>query len=318
MVRLSGRPASWLSALLAALVLSACGGGGDDNNSSLSQQSAEAGGIRQSNVQQSASDPSKDSIDWFNLRRQQAGLAILERNNLIDKAAQGHSDYQKTNDVVTHTQTRGKPGFTGETLSDRIKNAGYQFSSSSGLAYGEVIAGTSNPSGAEAAEDLITAIYHRFVIFEPRFKEIGSGTAVAGDGMSYFTTNFAANGLDVGLASGQVVVYPVPDQQRVTRIFFSDNEAPDPVPDRNEVGYPISVHANITSTVTVQSFTVRPRGGAVLAVRLLTRATDAQTPASVAAIVPLAPLTAGATYDVQFSGLVDGIRVDRSWSFTVS
>jgi hypothetical protein len=33
------------------------------------------------------------------------------------------------------------------------------------------------------------------------------------------------------------------------------------VPNQNEVGYPISVHADINNPVLVQSFTVAPRGG---------------------------------------------------------
>jgi hypothetical protein len=97
---------------------------------------------------------------------------------------------------------------------------------------------------------------------------------------------------------------------------MSDSESPDPVPNLNEVGYPISVHADISATVTVTRFTVRPRGGADLSVRLLARAVDPDTPQSAAAIVPLAKLTAGTTYDVSFSGTVDSVAVTRNWSFT--
>jgi hypothetical protein len=35
-----------------------------------------------------------------------------------------------------------------------------------------------------------------------------------------------------------------------------------------------------------------------------------------AAIIPLAPLAAGTTYDVSFSGTVDGTALSKSWSFT--
>jgi hypothetical protein len=48
----------------------------------------------------------------------------------------------------------------------------------------------------------------------------------------------------------------------------------------------------------------------------MTHALDAETPASVAAIVPLSPLSSGTTYDVQFVGTVDGADTSRSWSFT--
>ena len=55
----------------------------------------------------------------------------------------------------------------------------------------------------------------------------------------------------------------------MTPNFFSDYEAPDPVAGQNEVGYPVSVHADISAVLTVQSFTIQPRGGAALTTKLL-------------------------------------------------
>ena len=115
------------------------------------------------------------------------------------------------------------------------------------------------------------------------------------------------------------MTYPVPNQLRVPTVFFSDQEEPDPVPNRNEVGYPISVHADFTSSLNVASFTVRARGGAALTVKLLTAANDPQTSRSgpaAAAIIPLDVLSPGTTYDVVFSGQVDSVQVDKTWSFT--
>jgi len=53
-----------------------------------------------------------------------------------------------------------------------------------------------------------------------------------------------------------------------------------------------------------------------LPVRLLSNASDEQTPTSAAAIIPLTALAARTTYDVQFAGTVDGTPVNRAWSFT--
>lgn len=258
-----------------------------------------------------------DGLTWINFRRGQAGMSTVTQSSLIDIAAQGHSNYQSVNNVITHEQTLGKQGFTGASLSDRLAAAGYAFNVNSSRAYGEIIAATSNASGQYMAEELITAIYHRFVMFEPMFKEIGTGSATTSQGYNYFTVNFAANnGYGPGLPFGQVTVWPFNGQARVPRNFFSDTELPDPVPDRNEVGYPISVHANIDATVRVTSFTVRPRGGAELQSRLLTNASDTRTGKSSAAIVPLTPLFPGTVYDVTFAGDVNGAAVNRSWSFT--
>jgi hypothetical protein len=180
-----------------------------------------------------------------------------------------------------------------------------------------VISATSNSSGFYMAEELITAIYHRFVVFEPTFKEVGTGAASTASGYHYFTTNFTANdGVGPGIGQGAVVVWPINQQARVSTNFFSDYEAPDPVPGLNEVGYPVSVHADIKAKLTVTSFTMRPRGGTDLRVKLLTTALDANVPASAAAIVPLSVLASQTTYEVSFVGSNDSIPVSKSWSFT--
>jgi uncharacterized protein YkwD len=298
-----------LLALLTALALAACGGGGSTAASAPQVTVTDPG------APQITGNTATDGFNRFNFRRQQAGLALLSRNAAIDTAAQGHSDYQRINNVATHVQEQGKPGFTGVQVGDRLLAAGYVLPSS-GYAYGEVVSSRSNTQGADAAEDLIGAIYHRFIILEPMFKEAGSGAATSTSGTTYFTTDFAAIGLNGGLASGTVAVYPFSGQTNVPTGVNSDEEEPDPVPNQNRAGYPASVHANLTSTLTVQSFTIKPHGGAEMAARMLTRSADANTPASAAAIIPLSALSSATTYDVQFVGTVDGIAINRSWSFT--
>jgi hypothetical protein len=114
-----------------------------------------------------------------------------------------------------------------------------------------------------------------------------------------------------------MATYPIADQQNLPVVFYSNQEEPDPIPDRNEVGYPVSVHANITSIVKVSSFTINPRGGAPLATRLLTYETDRENfeRPSMAAIIPLNVLQPQTYYDVRFIGTVDNVPVDRFWSF---
>ncbi|MDP3842680.1 MAG: CAP domain-containing protein [Oxalobacteraceae bacterium] len=317
-------------AILLSLALAACGGGGGSSTQPsdtaiITQQLAQ-----ETDAPQVTGNMATDGLNWFNFRRQQImGLDLgLTRNGLIDTAAQGHSNYQAINNVISHDQTSGKTGFTGVDLEARLGRAGYSLVPS--YATGEVIAKTGYTDGFTAAEALITAIYHRFVIFEPMFKEAGAGFATASSGFTYFTTNFAAsNGLGSGLGAGNFTIYPYDGQKNLPNNFFSDTEQPDPVPNQNEVGYPISIHADITRTITVAApnFTVRPRGGALLPVQLLTSSSDTHTPTSAASIIPLAPLAAGTTYDVAFSGAICTIiapatsctadtAISRSWSFT--
>lgn len=306
-------------ACTAAWALVACGGGGGGGSHAGTSNGSPPAGF--SGQDASAPTPTNniatDGLNWINYRRSQIGMPALARNGVIDAAAQGHSDYQRINNVVTHDQTPGKPGFTGVRLEDRLKKAGYVFSGTNAI--GEVISATSNGSGFYMAEELITAIYHRFVIFEPVFKEIGAGAATTSANYSYFTADFVANaGYGTGIPAGTIVTWPFNGQTQVTPEFNSDYEEPDPVPDRGVVGYPVSVHTNFDRTLTVQSFTMRAHGSNTdLQTRLLTKAADANTTtASVAAIVPLSKLASGTTYDVTFTGAVDGTPVSRSWSFT--
>jgi uncharacterized protein YkwD len=317
------RAKSIIAGCIAAWALVACGGSNNDNNTNNSGGSS-SGGSSTGFSGQDASAPALtnnvaiDGRNWINYRRTQIGMPTLTLNTTIDRAAQGHSDYQRINNVVTHEQTSGKQGFTGVTLADRLKSAGYSFSGENRI--GEVISATTNQTGFYMAEELITAIYHRFVIFEPVFKEIGSGAASTSAGYIYFTANFVTNaGFGPGLAdAGAIATWPFSGQTGVPVNFLSDYEEPDPVPDLNEVGYPVSVHTNLTRKLTVQSFTIRARNGSTnLQTRLLVKGQDANTTTeSAAAIVPLAPLAAATTYDVSFNGAIDGVAVSKTWSFT--
>jgi uncharacterized protein YkwD len=303
-----------LATLLAAL-LTACGGGGGDTAAVTGPTTTPSPPAQEPGAPTLTGNNALDGFNWINYRRSQLGLSVLTRNSKIDLAAQGHSDYQRTNNVITHEQTPGLPGFTGVALANRLATASYTLVQP--YATGEVISATSNSTGFYQAEELIAAIYHRFVIFEPIFREIGTGAATTSSGYTYFTADFTVSNGYSGLGAGQFVVYPANNQTNVPTNFFSDSESPDPVPGQNEVGYPISVHSdNGRSGLTVQNFTVAPRGGSALSVRLLSRANDSATAENVAAIVPLAPLKSATTYDVSFSGNVSGTAVTRNWSFT--
>ena len=308
-----------IAACVAALALAACGG---SDGGSASGANGSSGVTSTGFSGQDASAPlltnniATDGFNWINYRRSQAGVGALTRSSLLDRSSQAHSDYQRLNNTVTHDEQANKPGFTGVTVEDRVQAAGYTLLGK--YVSGEIIAATTNNTGFYMAEELVTAIYHRFVMFEPLFRDMGSGAASTSANYIYLTTNLGATGgYSPGLPSHTIVSWPFNGQTGVVTTFASNYEEPDPVPDINEVGYPISVHANLTETIAVQNFTVRPRGGADLKTRLLVKGQDANTTmASVAAIVPLAPLAARTTYDVSFSGTVGGAAVSKTWSFT--
>lgn len=327
MTRLSPRLSPLASAISLSLALAACGGGDSAQQSPspsavISQQLGQ-----ETNAPQATGNMATDGLNWFNFRRQQIMLPGLPSNSLITTAAQRHSEYQKLNNTITHDQTPGKPGFTGATLQDRLSQASYSLIPS--YVVGEVIAQTGYTDGFTAAEALITAIYHRFVIFEPMYREAGAGYATAASGYTYFTADFAAsNGLGNGLGAGKFAVYPYDGQKNLPNNFFSDSEEPDPVPGKNEVGYPVSVHADIDQLISVTDFSIRQRAtAALLTVQLLASQSDPRTPSSAVAIIPLDPLMAGTTYDVTFTGYIctsqstgtcanNKLPIAKNWSFT--
>ncbi|MEO8600288.1 MAG: CAP domain-containing protein [bacterium] len=322
------RLSPFVPTILLSLALAACGGSDSSRQTATSTDSAKNSQqlAQEASAPQVSGNMATDGLNWFNFRRQQMGMPKLARNSLIDTASQGHSEYQKRNNIITHDQTSGKDGFTGVDLQARLSKANYNLVPR--YAIGEVIAKTGYTYGFTAAEALITAIYHRFVIFEPMYKEAGAGYATADSAYTYFTTDLVANnGLGDGLGVGNFAVYPVDGQKNLPNNFFSDSEEPDPVPNQNEVGYPISIHADITRKITVQNFTIQSRGGTPLSVLLLKSTSDTNTPSSAASIIPLAPLAANTTYDVAFSGGICSLNdqgicssantaISKNWSFT--
>ena len=299
--------------LLVAALLAACGGGGGGSSAPVIQPPV-APQVIPPGAPAATGDTALDGYNWFNYRRAGIGLSTLSRNAQLDAAAAGHANYLRLNSTVSHEQEAGNPGYTGATLGQRFAAAGYKLVDP--YAYGEVISAAGDRSGFYHAEELIAAIYHRFVILQPVFREMGTGASSTSN-YTYFTADMAANGgYGPGLGHGRIATYPSDGQALVPTTFLSDTESPDPVPNQNAVGYPVSVHADISGNIVVASFTIKPRNGGQMSTRLLSSAADSHTPAYVAAIIPLTTLTANTTYDVSFSGTVDGIQVTRNWSFT--
>jgi len=327
-----GKPLrQFLPALLSALLLSACGGGDSNDSNGSGGASVASADVPQSQV-------AADGLARFNYWRGQLGLQALSRNIQLDTAAQNHSEYQALNDQITHNEVEGQPGFTGvcliynardpncgPTQVTRLQAAHYSLQSSTTYAAGEVISQTSYADGTAAADELIAAIYYRFVIFEPMFKEVGTGAATSASGRTYFTGDFAALGLDSGIGFGKVVTFPKDGQKDVPLSFSSNSEIPDPVPSKDVVGYPVSVHADIIYSLIVSNFTIAPEGGVQLPVQQIWSAIDPLTRESEAAIVPLNPLQAATTYNVEFRGtmilkgenntVVESVPINANWSF---
>lgn len=256
-----------------------------------------------------------DGLNWLNFRRQQAGLSPLSTEYELAAAATAHASYQQQNNLITHDQDKTRSGFTGERSTDRLLAAGYPLRDKA-YAEGEVVGASTLADGFALADGLLAAIYHRYVILEPAFDQAGAGTAQRPAGYTWLTVNFVASRDGRGLPAPAVVVWPFDGQTAVRPYFLSDQEIPDPVPEQDSVGYPVSVHAPMFSRLRVEQFTLSAQGGAPLPVRLLDPVRDTDTPPSAAAIVPLQPLRAQQRYHVRFEGRLNDQPIALQWSFT--
>ncbi len=204
----------------------------------------------------------KGFLTQLNHIRCLAGLGAISRNTQLDQAAENHADYSLINNSVTHEQSVGLANFSGVQPGDRMFKANYPSVSYQGngamvsqpQAWGEVLSKT-GASATEAFEGLTAAIYHRFVMLNAQFDEVGISLKPATSGMEMITVaDFASTKI---LSVTAPIQYPAPGQTNVPISFNSDYETPDPIEGASFVGYPISVHSPVGSTLTVQKFELR-------------------------------------------------------------
>ncbi|WP_405996932.1 CAP domain-containing protein [Streptomyces sp. NBC_00829] len=119
-------------------------------------------------------------IALANAERAKAGCPAVRENNLLNKAALGHSEDMASRNFFDHTNPDGKdPGA-------RITAAGYQWST-----YGENIAkGQATP--ADVMKSWMESSGHRRNILDCKFKEIGMGVRL-GSGGPWWTQAFGTS-----------------------------------------------------------------------------------------------------------------------------
>jgi uncharacterized protein YkwD len=144
------------------------GVGGGDSNYNLSLSAAASTTYTPvtpaSPTPQSSGNPFIDRVvELTNSYRAQNGLAPLQLNLKLSSAAQAHSEDMALRDYFSHT------GSNGSSSSDRVLNAGYNYSY-----VGEnIAAGYTTPE--EVVQGWINSPGHRANILNANFKEIGIG-----------------------------------------------------------------------------------------------------------------------------------------------
>jgi len=268
------------------------------------------------------------AFNRLNEIRLSAGLGMVAQSMAMDQAAQAHADWMVANDVFSHQEQAGTPGFTATDWSLRDEAFGYVPVGGS-----EVMAASGQAS--KEVDALVNALYHRagMLAFEPVDVGVGWSGGTAAHVAMPLVIDLTRPGSDdvrgLGQAAQQtiegVAIWPLDHAIGVpTRLGL---ESPNPVPDRDvlSLGTPLSITIDRLKAISTVSFAMADSSGAVVPIRLLSNQTDPNflIPPSFVAAVPLAALSPNTTYIAKYSGtavtLSGGVEnIHRTWSFTTA
>ena len=260
-------------------------------------------------------------LERVNYHRTLAGVAPVAAEPRLLRAAQSHTSYlDSANQMGHYEDKKTNPYYTGNSPFDRIDVAHYDYAEA-----GEVVARQSSVHPADAVDALVMAIYHRFIILSNDFVHAGPGvTLKAHQGAEELnvTVDFGAEVLPPASSPTVLTVYPADGQTGVPVDFNPTEEEPNPLPGPTLVGYPVSIQVDARHAFALTAFELyelTPSSSRrALDVKLLTHDVDAETPAHAAALIPLAPLVPSTTYQLAFSGSVNGVPVSKTWQFTTA
>ncbi|MDF2627309.1 MAG: putative S-layer associated protein [Symbiobacteriaceae bacterium] len=254
------------------------------------------------------------ALERVNAYRKAAGQSPLNYDNSLGAAAAGHARYLVQNPDQTainaHGQTVGTPLFFGATPGARVNFFAY------GGGVQEIIAFAGRAE--DAVDEWMATLYHRLPIIYPGNTEMGYG--LAGQGTEI------VNVLEAGpaLAGGGAVVWPYPGQEDVPTAW-DGLEMPDPFRLYPGVVGPVGYTVTLTFGGAVRSlmlnqWSLTGPNGAVSAMTFSPE-NDGELTDTVA-LIPVAPLEPGASYEVTMAGQVDvgqGLQpYTRTWSFTTA
>jgi len=211
----------------------------------------------------------------LNQIRQSMGMLKLESNEELKKASKAHAKYMLANREYSHYEIEGKSNFTGIKPIDRALSTGYN-------AHGvSENLSSKNYSAQSSLDGLFSAIYHRFGFLNPKIDEIGIAidqdeSNPKNSAFVYLMGNSRLNALCSGKSfnrngryvygvcrdkkhrifekvykrsinenmkySPKIIVYPYDGQEDIFPAFYT--ETPDPLPNHEVSGFPMSIEFN--------------------------------------------------------------------------
>lgn len=224
---------------------------------------------------------------YLNRIREAMKMNTLMQNDNLNSAAQAHADYLVINNESSHDEVEGHKNFTGVQPFERAFYAGYNASHVS-----ENLS-TQHHNAKSSMDGLFSAIYHRFGFLSQSIDEIGVGVTqneqdsdksafvyVMGNSeLNRLCSIKSFNGVGKYVyrvcensehriaekkfskalnynkrMNPKIIIYPYDGQEDVPPAFYA--EVPDPLPDHEVSGFPISIEFNdyFFKDVQVHSF----------------------------------------------------------------
>jgi len=287
----------------------------------------------------------------LNAIREEMGMNSLLQNDLLTIAAQGHADYLVANNESSHYEVEGHKKFIGVKPVDRTLYANY-----ASMQVSENLS-THTYSAQNSIDSLFSAIYHRFGFLSLSIDSIGVGVtqekvktsnsafvyvmgnsalerlchdkSFSGSGKYYYKIckdeshrisekAFIKAQNSNKIYNPKIVFYPYDGQIDVPPVFY--DESPDPLPNYEVSGFPVSVEFNdyYFKKVELLSFKLFKGEHEVTDVLLMDkdndphgRFTDKQF-----ALFPLKRLDYDSQYKVELSYKTKGKVYSYDWAFS--
>jgi len=305
----------------------------------------------------SADSPERQFFTHINQQRGQCGFGLLAQSPALDASARAHARYVQARQLEgyaafteyfarPHFEIQGKGGFTGVSVADRARAAGY-INPSSTTQVGSAPTFGIDPDGstrnglgsaAMAALNLTSSVYHMAALM--------GGSRDAGVGVEWTTTTLASpfTGMPERLAVSTVFMdlgYPeVPQRANSLRSYpcagsvdvepSFGSETPDPLAGSGlsyPVGQPVYLQApRAATTLSVSALSIEPQNAPAGSVTfstgsgnvlVLNSANDPHRYLSAAelVVIPHKPLLPDTTYRVRGSLQVDGVPQAVDYTF---
>lgn len=290
-----------------------------------------------------------EAESYLNQVRTSMRMQSLSHNINLESAAKAHANYLVTNNEFSHDEINGHDNFIAVKPVERALKFGYL----SKVVYENL--STNNHNARSSVDGLFSAIYHRFGFLSPSINEMGisieqdkhdsdksafvylfgnsnlnlfcSVKSFSGAGKYWKPCKDESHRVkdkdfmkafnDTKKSNPRIILYPYNGQIEVPPAFYA--EVPDPLPNHEVSGFPVSVEFNdyFFKKVGLISFTLYDEKGSVVDVHLMDRDNDPHHRFTTHqfSLFPLKRLEYNQSYRAELKYVIKGKHRKKSWQF---